>query len=469
MVMVNQAVVPKGFRFIDLFAGIGGFHHALSRLGGECVLTCELDADCRTVYRHAFPGTGSNGHVLVNDIREITRTRLADPDALRARDRIASLVPDHEILCAGFPCQPFSKSGAQQGVRDTTRGTLFYDIMQIVDAKRPLFVVLENVRNLAGPRHTETWDIIIRNLQEAGYEVASEPLVFSPHLLPPTAGGAPQVRDRLFIVGVRSDIASDQVNRLREFNHQLRAEAFWDPDDWRIAEYLDADPSIRDVENYRISSNEEVYLEAWGAFVEEIDAETLPGFPIWADCFVPEPALAPAMALWEREFRIKNSAFYLANREYLDGWAKRTWGPRAERVSDFPQSRQKFEWQARKRHPRRSGRTLRDLVVQFRPSGIRVKPATYLPALVAITQTSVIGPSLRPNATVYRKLTPVEASRLQGIPDSVYGNGVVADVVAYKQLGNAVNAGLVERVVGIVTGLHDSGEAKDAVVQARLF
>ncbi len=458
----------RGFRFIDLFAGIGGFHHALSRLGGECVLTCEIDADCRTVYRHSFPGTGRNGHVFVSDIREITRTFISDPDALRPREHVASIVPDHEVLCAGFPCQPFSKSGAQEGVRDTTRGTLFFDIMQIVDAKRPRIVVLENVRNLAGPRHANTWDVIIRNLQEAGYDVAPEPLVFSPHLLPPGDGGAPQVRDRIFIVGVRSDIATNQVDQLRVFNDQLRGEAFWNPDDWNICEHLDDDDSL-DVSNYRISTNEEVYLEAWGAFVAEIDSEVLPGFPIWADCFVEEPVLSSTMADWERDFRIKNSAFYLANRKYIDEWKQRTWGPRAERVSDFPQSRQKFEWQARRRHPRRAGRTLDDLVVQFRPSGIRVKPATYLPALVAITQTSVIGPALRPLARVFRKLTPVEASRLQGIPDSVYGTGIVADVVAYKQLGNAVNAGLVERIVGIVTGLHDVFGTKDAVVQARLF
>lgn len=462
-----------GFRFIDLFAGIGGFHHALSRLGGECVLTCEIDADCRTVYRHSFSGTGQNGHVLIRDIREITRTITSDPNALRPREHIATLVPDHEVLCAGFPCQPFSKSGAQEGVRDTTRGTLFFDIMQIIDAKNPQFVILENVRNLAGPRHAQTWDIIIRNLQEAGYDVAPEPLVFSPHLLPPGGGGAPQVRDRLFIVGIRSDIASDHVTRLRDFNDQLRAEALWNPHDWQIADYLDNDDVI-DISNYRISQNEEVYLEAWGAFVKEIDAEVLPGFPIWADCFVEEPVLSSTMADWEYDFRIKNSAFYVAHRRYIDDWANRTWGPRAERVCDFPQSRQKFEWQARKRHPRREGRTIDDLVIQFRPSGIRVKPATYLPALVAITQTSVIGPALRPHARVFRKLTPVEASRLQGIPDSVYGTGIVADAIAYKQLGNAVNAGLVERVVGLVTGIHDSISPTEIIphyslVQPRLF
>ena len=460
-------MIQQGFRFIDLFAGIGGFHHALSRLGGECVLTCEIDADCRTVYRHAFPNTDTGGHLLVSDIRQITRTRAADPDALCSREQIELGVPDHEVLCAGFPCQPFSKSGAQEGVRDTTRGTLFFDIMQIIDAKRPLFVVLENVRNLAGPRHTDTWDIIIRNLGEAGYDVAPEPLVFSPHLLPPDDGGAPQVRDRLFIVGVRSDIAADHVNRLREFNDQLRAQAFWDPDGWRIDDYLDDDSAIADAANYRVSANEEVYLEAWGAFVEDIEVDALPGFPIWADCFVEKPVLSATMAEWEREFRIKNSAFYVANRDFLDEWTRRAWGPRRERVGDFPQSRQKFECQARKRHPRRAGRTLKDLVVQFRPSGIRVKPATYLPALVAITQTSVIGPLLRPNATVFRKLTPVEASRLQGIPESVYRTGVVPDAIAYKQLGNAVNVGLAERIVGVVTGLRKQTTVPSAAVQGK--
>ena len=109
------------------------------------------------------------------------------------------------------------------------------------------------------------------------------------------------------------------------------------------------------------------------------------------------------------------------------------------KVADFPASRRKFEWQARVAQPLRADRDLWKLTLHFRPSGIRVKPASYLPALVAITQTSIIG-SRR------RRITPVEAGRLQGIPDHVFTGAGVDDKTAYKQAGNGVNVGVVQFV-----------------------
>lgn len=430
------------FTFIDLFAGIGGFHHALESLGGECVMACEIDEDCRKVYQTAFPDI--QGDRFPSNIRSLTQDEDGDP---LPKQVIAERVPDHDVLCAGFPCQPFSKSGAQMGVRDKTRGTLFFDIMEIARAKQPKFMVLENVRNLAGPRHRDTWATIIDNLRDAGYRVADEPVVLSPHLVSPSAGGAPQVRDRVFILcefvghGCERGLISPPLLHRKQFEKE------WDPNSWRIADFLDPDSAIPNIDEYRLRDTELTWLEAWEFFVREIECDSLPGFPIWADRFFVEPDIPEDTPSWKADFLRKNSAFYCEHKKFIDAWKKMTWGKDKVCLEEFPFSRQLFEWQARKTHPSCEGRTLRDLVIQMRPSGIRVKPATYLPALVAISQTSVVGPDVKDGIDEFRKLTPAEAGRLQGIPTEFFGMSGATDRAAYKQLGNAVNVG----VIGLVT------------------
>lgn len=449
--------VAKTFRFVDLFAGIGGFHHALSSLGGKCVMACELDADCRRVYTTSFPHV--TGKKLVENIRSLTRRDVDDEESALSTREIARRVPDHDVLCGGFPCQPFSKSGAQDGVRDRTRGTLFFDIVEILRAKKPQFVILENVRNLAGPRHTDTWATIIASLRELGYRVASEPVVLSPHLIPPQQGGAPQVRDRVFILG---EYVGTGKRRGLESPPLLQRNSFkaWNPDHWSIEHILDPDSSIDGVERYRIRDEERTWLEAWEAFVRMIPSDALPGFPIWVSAFRVRPKFRDDMPDWERNFVKKNSRFYNEQRGTIDRWLKQKWGSARQAVEEFPFSRQMFEWQARKVHPVRKGRTIRDLVVQMRPSGIRVKPPIYLPALVAINQTSIIGPEVA-DLDDFRKLTPREAARLQGIPGDVFGKAGVPDRAAYKQLGNAVNVGVVALAAQTLMGSARPASVED--------
>ena len=426
------------FKFIDLFAGIGGFHSALSDMGGECVLACEFDKDCQTVYKSTYPSTR-----LISNIREITRDDINDDNSIKDSKEIDSLVPDHDILCAGFPCQPFSKSGKQHGILDKTRGTLFFDIMQIVKAKRPKYLILENVRNLTGPKHRETWRLIIESLIEEGYNVSNTPTILSPHLIPKELGGAPQVRDRVFIAATLND--KREPLHLERDAHKYRH----NPDDWNISEFLLPDDLISKdsrISDYRLSDEELSWLNAWDYLVTKLDSDSLPGFPIWVDALKSRPSISDDMPSWKKNILSKNSKFYNENKGFIDKWIQMRWSPANKTIEEFPMSRQKFEWQARKAFPTRKNRTIKSLVLQFRPSGIRVKPASYLPALVAITQTSIVGPNVRDGIMEFRKITPFEAAKLQGIDGNIFKNAGVPDNVAYKQLGNGVNTGVVKHV-----------------------
>lgn len=430
------------FKFIDLFSGIGGFHHALSdpAFGGECVLACDIDEKCRDVYASTWPDMAARG-LIKDDIRAITQM---DDGSDRPLAEIDRMVDSHDVLCAGFPCQPFSKSGAQLGVQDKTRGTLFFDIMRIVQAKKPRFLILENVRNLAGPQHDDTWRTIVRSLREEGYRVSDEPVVLSPHLISPEEGGAPQSRDRVFILATRAEPrpGEDEIRPEDLVQEPLLRRAVtpgWDPNRWDIHDYLQPDDEIEDLERYQLREDEVAWLNAWQFFVQGIREETLPGHPIWVDEFRARPRIPRGTPDWKANFLKKNSEFYLRNREFIDLWREIPWGLGRKRytVRDFPASRRKFEWQARLAQPTRDQRDLWQLTIHLRPSGVRVKPATYLPALVAITQTSIIG-------SRQRRITPVEAGRLQGIPDTVFLDAGVDDAVAYKQVGNGVNVGVVQ-------------------------
>jgi DNA (cytosine-5)-methyltransferase 1 len=229
---------------------------------------------------------------------------------------------------------------------------------------------------------------------------------------------------------------ADEVRTYREL------EKGWNPDEWTLDDVIKPDSEFEPdrIAKFKVSKTEAKWLEAWDDFVKVIPAETLPGFPIWVDVFVKNKPLTAGFPEWKVEFIEKNHKFYLDHKEVIDDWIKEY------DVRSFPPSRRKFEWQARKRHPKRKGRTIRDLVIQMRPSGIRVKPANYLPALVAITQTSIIGPAAAGNKVKdYRTLTPQEAAVLQGMPPDTFTKRglIMPDAMAYKQLGNAVNVGVI--------------------------
>ena len=411
--------VPRmSFTFVDLFAGIGGFHAALAPLGGECVFASDIDAKAQAVYRQNWgadipPYRGRDA--IVGDI-----TPLTDP---------VVRVPKHDVLTGGFPCQPFSKSGYQRGMEEA-RGTLFWSIARIVERRRPSVVLLENVRNLAGPRHAHEWRVIIRTLRDLGYRVSDVPAVFSPHLLPPTHGGTPQVRERVFIAAVR--VGRNRAWAEADVDPVVTNVAVgkWDKNAWDLDSHL-LEPEGAATLPYRLSADECRIIDAWDDFVQRLlearEGRRLPGFPLWADEFRSEPDIPHGTPAWKADFLLKNSAFYREHRAVIDRWLKDHDGLR-----ELSPSRRKLEWQAQ------DAARLWDTVMHMRPSGIRAKQPTYLPALVAITQTSIIGPRRR-------RITPREAARLQGFPDWFSFDGQ-SDADTYRQLGNAVCVGAVQHV-----------------------
>jgi DNA (cytosine-5)-methyltransferase 1 len=173
----------KEFRFIDLFAGIGGFHIAMHENGGECVYASEIDKFARQTYEHNFKKLSPHVFEKGKFNEDITDPNLD-----------YSEIPDFDILCAGFPCQPFSYAGKNEGFKDETRGTLFFSILSILEAKKPKAFILENVKGLKSHDKGRTLSTIIASLKNLGYSVKWD-------ILDSLKFGIPQKRERWYCVG----------------------------------------------------------------------------------------------------------------------------------------------------------------------------------------------------------------------------------------------------------------------------
>ena len=381
----------KPFKYIDLFCGIGGFHQAMKSLGGECVFASDIDEDCRKTYEANY------GIKPAGDITQIE----------------AKVIPAHDVLCAGFPCQAFSKAGKRLGFEDETKGTLFFDTCRIMEYHKPKYALLENVRNLASHDHGNTWNVIHDRLEKLGYNLLPEPVIFSPHYI-----GIPQHRERVYIMCVRKDIG--QVPPFRFTKKQMIP--------CSIDSILQDDKEIDNIEEYRISADMEELINLWNEFIQRIKIDRLPGFPVWSDrlCDIDPNEDLSQYPSWKRNFILKNNELYVNNRAFIDNWLMR-----AKQNPLFFGAKAKLEWQAgQTTHP-----NIWNQIFQLRPSGIRVKVNTYFPALVAIVQTSIIG-------SRKRFLTTRECARLQSFPENFQPD--IKQQQAYKQFGNAVNVDIVK-------------------------
>ena len=427
-------------KFVDLFAGLGGFHEALTRLGHECVFASEIDDELREIYLQNYPNIKGK---IFGDIREFR-----------------NLVPAHDILCGGFPCQPFSKSGSQLGLHDKIRGTLFDEIIYILEKRKPKYVILENVGNFERHDGGRTWKIVKEKLQALGYDVRGTEHISSggPGLISPHHFGYPHNRERFFIVAKLGKLTKnpfplanrDCTTSLKDIVQTTRELSKQDRDETRLTE------------------SQVACIEHWNQLISKLPESkvSLPSFPVWGDeldATYPFERYTPYMAStdelrksfsqfginghhtrdeifemlptyaktkekkfpdWKINFIRQNRNWFSENRNYFSkSWVKT--------LRAFPQSFRKLEWNCKGE--------VRDLwryVLQFRPSGLRVKRYSSSPALVAMTSTQI--PVLGPKR---RFLTRVEGLRLQGFPDT--HKLPTSRDNAFTALGNAVHVGVV--------------------------
>ena len=376
------------FTFIDLFAGIGGFHLAMHELGGKCVFASEWDKEAQKTYEANY------GIVPFGDIKKIDE-----------KD-----IPHHDVLCAGFPCQPFSKAGKQEGFEDETKGTLFFDIERILKCHHTKYIILENVRNLVAHDNGNTWKTIHSHLIGLGYRLTPEPLIVSPHYF-----GVPQLRERVVVLGVHDPDNAKLPLKIVLPKPQGKSQCNLDT----ILERDNHEPE------YELSAQEIEAINIWDEFYHGIKEKVI-GFPIWLDWFKVAPPTDPKeMPEWKQAFVRKNNQLYKNNKTFIDSWLKRH-----DYLSHLTPTMRKMEWQCGE-----SVASAWDAFMQFRPSGLRIKRPDCAPALVAIVQVPIIG-------KYRRRMTVREAARLQSFDDRFIPNANRHQ--AYKQLGNAVHVEVIK-------------------------
>ena len=420
-------------KFVDLFCGIGGFHHALHDLGHECVFACDIDKDCREVYQENWDMT------VFDDIR-----------------KWVTEIDEHDILCAGFPCQPFSKSGSQKGFEDKLRGTLFGEIMKIVKINKPGFILLENVANLRTHDNKNTLKTILSSLRKNGYYVKDK-------VLSPDQFGIPHHRPRIFIVAINKE----KIPTFSKFRFPRPGKKK------AINCHVDELYDVSSEGNIPIKLNDA--LVCWNSLLSKIPNNIKPPSPTWSMefgrtykfdihpiCNLTKSELCKELAkegidskIWWNKQRILRQyppyirkmktempnwkkKYILNNRIFWEKYGEIIGQEWLSQIRKFSETFQKFEWHVSDSE----SRDIFDYMIHSRPSGIRVSRMNRIPALVAMSQIPIIGPW-------GRKISVKEASKAQSFREDFIHHE--DDAVSYKQLGNSVNVEVVKEIISRMT------------------
>ncbi len=383
-------------KYIDLYAGIGGFRLALDSYGNECVFSAEIDKSAIETYKENY---GDDSFFDMDSLRE------------KSNEEIRKIIPKHELLVGGFPCQPFSKAGERKGFETSdTKGTQFFNILKIIDAHNPKHVFLENVRNFTSHDSGNTWKVVKSNLLERGYNVINEPLVLSP-----ISFGVPQNRERVFIIASKTF----DPNKIDTKN-------------------LKQDKGIyKNIINKNTKINEEVIIKseklkaikAWGEFAKKIKTTNSQQIPvIWIDEML-KPLNTNNLPEWKIKMILKMKELYKNNKEFIDKWMAK------HNCLNFPRGLRKMEWQSS------DNRDYKKTIITFRPSGVRFKSLPIFPTLVAMVQVPMIWDN---ENKMFRKLSVREVSKLQSFPDKFKLNKNPQQ--ALKQFGNSVNVDVIKGI-----------------------
>lgn len=415
-------------------------------LGHECVMASEIQQDLKELYIK-----NHNANLFLKLIGDIHKE-------IEVKN-----IPPFEVLCAGFPCQPFSQAGHRRGLKDPLNGNHFLKIVEIISYHKPEYIFLENVPTLKSHDNGNTWGVIKTSLENENYSVKER-------ILSPDEFGVPQQRKRIYITAIRKDCLKGEIvypttTKDKKIN---------------INKFLEKGP----VEDIPIRSETLKQIKHWEKFLKKLNKQPhkeITGFPIWAVEFgatypykeTPTKNIAlsilnkhkgtlgkeistqdkndllnflPRYALtsnkrfppWKIKYIKKNREFYTANKKWIDEWKKEILG--------WNLSYQKLEWNC----GRDAKYTLKDKIIQFRPSGIRVKNKDRFPALVlSITQTPIIYDKHKVGGEGFRHITNREAANLQSFPRKKFSI-LKNKNAAIKAFGNAVNVKVVKEIMGSV-------------------